>query len=66
MFLRSADDLYGPITTVRSNGRVVKKIPWTAFQLQDADWKRVRDVKNILKVTLMFPALIYALTTLSS
>jgi hypothetical protein len=66
MFLRSADDLYGPITTVHSNGRVVKKIPWTAFQLLDADWQRVRDVKNILKVTLMFPALIYVLTTLCS
>ncbi|KAF8487799.1 hypothetical protein F5888DRAFT_1624161, partial [Russula emetica] len=37
-FLKLADTLYGPITTVRRNGRIVKKIPWSAFQLADADW----------------------------
>ncbi|KAF8495240.1 hypothetical protein F5888DRAFT_1616033, partial [Russula emetica] len=48
-FLKSADALYGPITTVRCNGRIVKKIPWSAFQLADADWGRVKDAQDILK-----------------
>ncbi|KAF8469357.1 hypothetical protein DFH94DRAFT_795794 [Russula ochroleuca] len=38
------DALYGPITTVCRNGQTVKKIPWNAFQLTDADWERVKDV----------------------
>ena len=28
----------------------MKKIPWSAFQLADADWERVKDVRDILKV----------------
>ena len=32
------------------NGQVVKKIPWSAFQLTDADWERVKDAQDILKV----------------
>ena len=31
LFLKSANALYGPITTVRHNRQVVKKIPWSAF-----------------------------------
>lgn len=50
LFLRSADDLYGPITTLHSNGCIVKKIPWITFQLGDNDWKWVRDVRDILQV----------------
>jgi hypothetical protein len=46
----SADELYGPITTVRTNGKIVKKIPWSAFQLGDDDWKRVKYLRNILEV----------------
>lgn len=50
LFLASADGLFGPITTVRMNGRITKKIPWSAFQLSDEDWERVKDVKDILVV----------------
>jgi hypothetical protein len=44
------DSLYGPITTIRQNGRIAKKIPWTAFTLTDMDWERVKDARDILKV----------------
>jgi hypothetical protein len=52
LFIASADELFGPITTVRANGRIMKKIPWTAFHLTDDDWQRVKDVKDILVVRL--------------
>jgi hypothetical protein len=50
LFIASADQLYGPITTLRSNGKVVKKIPWSAFKLSNRDWMRVADARNILAV----------------
>jgi hypothetical protein len=50
LFLASADAMFGPITTVRSGGRITKKIPWSAFQLSGEDWERVRDVVDILLV----------------
>ncbi|KAF5383745.1 hypothetical protein D9615_003755 [Tricholomella constricta] len=48
LFISSADQLYGPITTLHHDGRVSKKIPWTAFALSDSDWTRVLDAKMIL------------------
>lgn len=51
LFISSADQLYGPITTLRRDGRVVKKVPWSAFALSDADWARVVDAKMILAVS---------------
>ena len=33
LFLQTANSLYGPITTLRQNGKITKKIPWTAFTL---------------------------------
>jgi hypothetical protein len=50
LFLQTGDSLYGPITTIRQNGRITKKIPWSAFKLTDKDWKRVKDARDILKV----------------
>lgn len=50
LFLQSADTLYGPITTIRRNGRIEKKIPWSVFALTDQDWERVADARDILKV----------------
>lgn len=50
MFVSAADELYGPITTIRRDGRITKNIPWTAFQTEKHDWGRVADVKNILAV----------------
>lgn len=50
LFLSSADELYGPITTLRRDNRVVKHVPWSAFKLADTDWHRVVDVRDILKV----------------
>jgi len=50
LFLTSADELYGPMTTLRSNNRVVKHIPWAAFKMTDQDWVRVADARDILNV----------------
>jgi hypothetical protein len=43
LFVTSADQMYGPITTVRRDNRLVKHIPWTAFKMSDLDWVRVVD-----------------------
>ncbi|KAF5368777.1 hypothetical protein D9615_010411 [Tricholomella constricta] len=48
LFTSGADRLYGPITTIRSNGRITKKIAWSAFTLTSADWARVHEAKTIL------------------
>jgi len=42
--------MYGPITTVRRENRVVKDIPWSAFKMMDTDWTRVVDARDILGV----------------
>ncbi|KAN0081296.1 hypothetical protein V8E55_008920 [Tylopilus felleus] len=47
MFINSADELYGPITTVRNNGRA-KRIPWTNFTLLTRDWERVHDTRSVI------------------
>ncbi|KAF8190133.1 hypothetical protein BJ912DRAFT_850300, partial [Pholiota molesta] len=47
-FLTSADEMYGPITTLRRDNRPVKKIPWSAFKMVDEDWTRVVDARDIL------------------
>jgi hypothetical protein len=51
LFLTSADEMYGPITTLRRDNRVVKHIPWSAFKMSDQDWYRVVDARDILQVT---------------
>ncbi|RDB23356.1 Zinc finger BED domain-containing protein DAYSLEEPER [Hypsizygus marmoreus] len=48
LFISAADELFGPITTIRREGHVVKHIPWAAFKLSETDWDRVRDMKDIL------------------
>lgn len=52
LFLSSADELFGPITTLRKNGRIVKKIPWSTFILNDEDWERIDLLIDILSVSL--------------
>ncbi|KAI0669467.1 hypothetical protein C8Q78DRAFT_933185, partial [Trametes maxima] len=47
-FVVKADSRYGPITTIRKNGKIVKKIKWTAFRLEDSDWERVALCVDIL------------------
>ncbi|KAF8270623.1 hypothetical protein EI94DRAFT_1570736, partial [Lactarius quietus] len=47
-FLTSADEVYGPITTLRQDNHIVKHIPWSAFKMIDSDWMRVVDVCDIL------------------
>lgn len=51
MFINTADELFGPITTIRRNGRLVKHIPWTAFTFKNADWERVNDTREIIAVS---------------
>jgi len=50
LFVAAADELYGPITVLRRDGRTVKKIPWAAFKISEVDWIRVLDAKSILEV----------------
>jgi hypothetical protein len=49
LFLQSADTLYGPMTTIRRNGQIEKKIPWSAFTLTEKDWDQVADARDILR-----------------
>jgi hypothetical protein len=57
LYLSSADEIFGPITTLRRNNRVVKHVPWSAFKLGDSDWERVVDVRDILNVSEVFCSL---------
>jgi len=57
-FVATADQMFGPMTTVRSNGRVVKKIPWSAFRFSNRDWSRVLDAVNILAVRVSLISLL--------
>jgi hypothetical protein len=40
--------------TIRCNGCVEKKIPWSAFALAERDWEQVADARDILKVILIY------------
>ena len=50
LFVSSADHRYGPITTIQSEGQIVKHIPWSAFALSKGDWERVKEAGEILDV----------------
>lgn len=52
MFINSADELYGPITTVRHDGRA-KRISWTKFALSTRDWERVHDTRSLIAVSIL-------------
>ncbi|KAG2748668.1 hypothetical protein P692DRAFT_201671844, partial [Suillus brevipes Sb2] len=47
-FINTADELFGPITTIRCPGLGSKHIPWTAFSFTSADWERVEDMRIII------------------
>ena len=49
--MTSADEMYGPITSLRRNNRLVKHIPWSAFKMVESDWQRVIDARDILGVS---------------
>ena len=53
LFMSVANNLFGLITVIRQNGHVVKKIPWTAFKLDDTDWARIADAQAILAVSFL-------------
>ena len=55
MFLKSADDLYGPVTTTYSQGWITKKIQWDAFHLSDDEWVWVKDARDLLKICSFVP-----------
>jgi len=48
--MTSADEMYGPITMLCANNRLIKHIPWSVFKLSDQDWHRVVDAHDILRV----------------
>ncbi|KIM58220.1 hypothetical protein SCLCIDRAFT_128703, partial [Scleroderma citrinum Foug A] len=48
LFLSSADELFGPITTIHRNSKVVKHIPWSAFAFKVSDWERLNDTRSII------------------
>jgi hypothetical protein len=52
LFVTSADQMYGPITTLRCDNCLVKHISWawTVFKITDLDWARIIDARNILGV----------------
>lgn len=54
LFISTADQRYGPITTIRRDGRILKHIPWTAFTITKNDWDRVKEVSEILAVSLNY------------
>ncbi|GLB45657.1 hypothetical protein LshimejAT787_2500490 [Lyophyllum shimeji] len=53
LFVSTANQLYGPITTIRQNGTISKKIPWSAFALTRAIGK----VLQKLEISLQIPIL---------
>lgn len=53
-FIQVADVLFGSITIIRKNGKIEKKIPWSAFTFSDNDWMCVKDCRSILKVWHIF------------
>ncbi|KAG1728190.1 uncharacterized protein EDB91DRAFT_1060754, partial [Suillus paluster] len=43
-----ADELFGPITSIRHHGHVTKHIPWTVFSLKSSDWEHVNDTQVMI------------------
>ncbi|KAH9012214.1 hypothetical protein EDB83DRAFT_2321965 [Lactarius deliciosus] len=48
LFIVTANQRYGPITTICHDGSVTKHIPWTAFHMSEEDWAWVKEVAKIL------------------
>jgi hypothetical protein len=48
LFVSSADELFGPITSVRCGDSPTWHIPWTVFALKPSDWERVNDICRII------------------
>ncbi|KIM57745.1 hypothetical protein SCLCIDRAFT_28596 [Scleroderma citrinum Foug A] len=51
LFISFADQLFGPITSVRHPGQPIKHIPWIAFTLKTADLEHVNDMQTIISDT---------------
>ncbi|KAG1736230.1 hypothetical protein EDB19DRAFT_1910373 [Suillus lakei] len=48
IFISTADELFGPVTVIQHNGKLVKNIPWTAFTFKNTDWEHVNDAREII------------------
>ncbi|KIK84222.1 hypothetical protein PAXRUDRAFT_152935, partial [Paxillus rubicundulus Ve08.2h10] len=48
LFINSADKIFGPITTIRQNGKVTNHLLWTAFIFKPANWECVNDMRTII------------------
>ncbi|KAF9230993.1 hypothetical protein BU15DRAFT_82948 [Melanogaster broomeanus] len=48
LFISSANELFGPVTSHRRPGQPTKHLPWTAFTMTPSDWERVNDVYLII------------------
>jgi hypothetical protein len=53
LFVKSADELYGPITTIRTKGEPKKHIKWAAFEFPNEGWQRIKDARDILQVSYL-------------
>ena len=51
LFVATANQCYGPITTIWRDGQVVKHIPWSAFHFSKTDWECVLEASHILAVS---------------
>ncbi|KAG2065559.1 hypothetical protein BDR04DRAFT_963054, partial [Suillus decipiens] len=47
-FVKSADELFGPITTIRHPRSPTRHIPWSAFTIGTADWECVNAARDII------------------
>ncbi|KAG1733039.1 uncharacterized protein EDB91DRAFT_1057727 [Suillus paluster] len=48
MFMKSADELFGPVTTIRCPASPAKHIPWKAFTIGPVDWEHINTTRNIV------------------
>jgi hypothetical protein len=48
MFISTADELFGPITTILRPSRSVKHILWMVFTFGSHDWERINDTHVVI------------------
>ena len=54
LFISSADELFGLMTTIRRDGFTLKHIKWASFVLSNANWKGLENMSKILEVCVTY------------